>query len=192
MLNLHIFEERYKQMISECLKQESFFLIPPFINNRIMPLATLMECTELVKKYPDGKMDVRTKAVSIRSIDRVENQLEGKLYSGAYTSSFNWNTNTNKSLSQSILDKMELLFDFLNIHKELPALNEDFSTYLLGHLVGFRLEQEYEFLEIGDESKRQEYLLDHLNRILPMAEQVKRIQDRAKMNGHFRMLQSPK
>src|SRR5215813_980852 len=63
-LNLHIFEERYKQLISECYKEKKSFGIPSVINNHVGEMGTLVKITEIAEVYEDGRMDIRNKLYS--------------------------------------------------------------------------------------------------------------------------------
>ena len=58
-LNLHIFEERYKQLIKECFAEKKPFGIPVIINEQVNELGTLLEITAIAKEYTDGKLDIK-------------------------------------------------------------------------------------------------------------------------------------
>ena len=62
---LHIFEERYKNLISECLNNKSEFGIVYQNNNSLAEFGCSMKVLEVVKKYSDGRMDVITKGKNI-------------------------------------------------------------------------------------------------------------------------------
>ena len=53
LLNLHIFEPRYKQLVKECIEYKKPFGIPAVINDNISELGTMISVTELVKEYED-------------------------------------------------------------------------------------------------------------------------------------------
>ena len=89
------------------------------------------------------------------------------------------------ALQDELLKLLTLLFDALQIDKELPSLGKVVS-YKVAHLSGLIIEQEYELLKIKDEMERQEFLIHHLKRIMPAAVQMKQIKIKAQMNGHFR------
>src|SRR6266542_3454964 len=82
-LNLHIFEERYKQLINECHTQKKAFGIPSVINDSIGEMGTLVKISEIVEVYDDGRMDMRAEGVSVFRILEVVKQIPDKLYSGA-------------------------------------------------------------------------------------------------------------
>ena len=62
---LHIFEERYKNLISECLSNKSDFGIIYQNNNSLAEFGCSMKVLEVIKKYSDGRMDVITKGKNI-------------------------------------------------------------------------------------------------------------------------------
>ena len=62
-LNLHIFEPRYRQLINDCEKHEALFGIPTFRKGQALDYGSLVKLVKIEKKYPDGRMDIRTKGV---------------------------------------------------------------------------------------------------------------------------------
>ena len=63
VLNLHIFEPRYKQLVNDCYAEAKSFGIPTVLENGVNELGTLVEIVEIVEVYEDGKMDIRTKGI---------------------------------------------------------------------------------------------------------------------------------
>ena len=61
LLPLHIFEERYKQMVTECLAEERSFGIVLFDGQAIHPVGCLARISEVLERYDDGRMDIMTK-----------------------------------------------------------------------------------------------------------------------------------
>ena len=58
-LNLHIFEPRYRQLISDCVENKKPFGIPAVLKNNLAEMGTLVQVTEISKMYEDGKMDIK-------------------------------------------------------------------------------------------------------------------------------------
>ena len=54
---LHIFEERYKALIADCLQEAMTFGIPVYIDKRVS-FGTEVQLKEVVNTYADGSMDV--------------------------------------------------------------------------------------------------------------------------------------
>ncbi len=60
VLPLHIFEERYKLMIGECLKQDKKFGIVYYDNEEIRKKGCTANIVKVMKRYDDGRMDILT------------------------------------------------------------------------------------------------------------------------------------
>lgn len=190
-VNLHIFEPRYIQMINECMENETTFGLPAFVEKKLMMIGTEMELLSIEKKYSNGEMDIKTRGVGLLKIVDFYPKLENRLYGAADVYRVDFDTDSDLLLNQKIYTYVHELFDVLNITKPLPKLDTDFNTYLIGHQVGFNIEQEYEFLKITAEEDRQYFMLSHLERLIPLVREMHRLQERAKLNGHFKHLQAP-
>jgi Lon protease-like protein len=189
VLNLHIFEPRYKQMIGECIAEKKPFGIPPVVEKNLHDIGTLMEITELAKEYPDGTMDIRTKGLSVFRILHRMDVVPDKLYSGAIvTYPDNITEAGDTALARNIVAEVKRLYDLMNVSEKFPAGKELMLSYELAHLVGLSLEQEYELLGIFTELQRLEYLRRHLNSIVPIIKELEHIKERIQRNGHFRDL----
>src|SRR3954462_7223122 len=82
-LNLHIFEPHYIQLVNECFVTKKPFGIPVVIKEQVQDFGTLMEITQVVKEYEDGKMDIITRGITIFRVLEVIKEVPDKLYYGA-------------------------------------------------------------------------------------------------------------
>jgi Lon protease-like protein len=57
---LHIFEERYKLMINECIDQDKFFGIVYSDGKQIQKIGCTASIMKVLKRYEDGRMDIVT------------------------------------------------------------------------------------------------------------------------------------
>lgn len=187
-LNLHIFEPRYKQLMTECEATGRPFGIPAFIEKKLMPIGTEMELVAIEKIYDNGEMDVKTRGVGLFQINDFFPKYNDRLYAAADVQRIDFDTESNLMVNQKLYEFVYELFDVLNITKPLPKLDEHFNTYMIGHQVGFNVEQEYEFLQITLEGDRQLFMMNHLERLIPLVREMHRLQERAKLNGHFKHL----
>jgi len=81
-LNLHVFEPRYRQLISESVENGTTFGIPTFIDNKIKGYGTEVKVVQLSKRYEDNRMDIKTVGVRIFRIVDFQNPMPDKLYAG--------------------------------------------------------------------------------------------------------------
>ena len=58
---LHIFEERYKTMIGDCLDAESEFGIVWLADDGLRPIGCACEITEVLERAEDGRMNIPTR-----------------------------------------------------------------------------------------------------------------------------------
>ncbi len=188
-LNLHIFEPRYKQMISERIIDKKPFGIPPVFNNQPSELGALMHVTELVKEYANGELDIRIKAEKVfRSLQYIDS-IPDKLYAGAIvTYPDNSLVPDGSNIGAQIINEVMRLYKLFNTFEKLPVFDKTPLSYDIAHLVGLTREQEYELLGLFSEIQRMEYIRRHLNNIVPVINELESMKARVQMNGHFRNL----
>lgn len=191
-LNLHIFEPRYKQLITECAKENTTFGIVAFIDNKLQMIGTEMRLAEITKQYPNGEMDIRTEGVGLFEIVDFYNQAVGKMYPAAHIKEVAYSIEGGDFfLKENILTQVAELHNILNINKKIDTQSANFSTFDLAHHVGFSLEQEYQFLTLPSEIARQEYMNAYLEKCLPFVREIEHLKERARLNGHFKHIQPP-
>lgn len=191
-LNLHIFEPRYRQLVNESKSNGSTFGIPPFINQEMMGIGTEVKLLSIEKVYPSGEMDVKTQGVGLFEIDTVHNPYPERLYIGADVHKLELKEEGNYINSEKIIEYVELIYEMLAIPKDPPVSSATFHTFDVAHHIGLTLEQEYELLQIPSEGARQNYVLAHLEKMVPKVKKMNSIRERAMMNGHFRNIIPPK
>lgn len=187
-LNLHIFEPRYRQLISECLATKKPFGIPVVIENKLMEFGTLVEVTELKQTYADGKMDITTRGVSIFRILELVKEIPDKLYSGAIVNHPHNETKFRSPQIPALCEAIRTLHKLLQVEKTFPRPDEELSSYDLAHLAGLNVQQEYEVLQLFREDQRIEYMKRHLQKVLPVVKEMEALKEKIKRNGHFREL----
>lgn len=188
-LNLHIFEDRYKQLLKDCIAEQKPFGIPSVVDKKMGDLGTLMEVEEVVKEYDNGEMDIRTRGTKVFRVLETVRSIPEKLYSGAIvTYPENNLSHQDSKLSTLILDAVKRLYSLLNVDSKFPNVQSEMISYSIGHFVGFTLNEEYELLGIFDELQRLEYIRRHLTRMQPVIKELEDMKARVQLNGHFRDL----
>lgn len=188
LLNLHIFEPRYKQLINECFVNKKPFGLPPVINNRISEMGTMMEVTEISKTYNDGKMDIKTRGTQVFRILEMVEQLPGKLYSGAIVNYPAITKDGSASLMKKVLNGIREIHKTLNVSKDFHKPDAELNSYDVAHHAGLSMEDEYHLLELEHELHRQEFLKRHLAKVQPIMAEMDILKGKIKMNGHFKNL----
>jgi hypothetical protein len=189
-VNLHIFEPRYKQLITECLEQKKPFGIPPVIDNKMLDTGTLVKVAEITTVYEDGKMDIKTEGLEVFSILEIIRELPEKLYSGAIVTYPRNEEAGNRALMQTIVAAIRELHKLLKISKDFKKPDDSLWSYDVAHHAGLSLPEEYELLQLLHELQRQEYLKRHLKKVIPVIAEMETLKERVQLNGHFKNLNS--
>ena len=84
---LHIFEERYKQLIHDCREEAITFGIPVYIYDS-MAYGTEVQLVEVVTTYESGEMDVVCVARQVFKVLTFDHRMEGKRYAGGVVQFF--------------------------------------------------------------------------------------------------------
>ncbi len=184
-LNLHIFEPRYKELVNECLENNTSFGIPTFVNNKLAGHGTEVHITQLSKRYGDGRMDINTKGQRVFRITDFQNPVEGKLYAGGEVE-FIDNDDLTETVNPFLLSLVDKLYALLKLKIDYNKPDYQPFSYRIAHKIGLSVSEEYELLTIASETQRQTILVAHLERILPVVSEVERTKDRIAMNGHFK------
>ena len=189
-LNLHIFEPRYKQLIKDCQQSKKPFGIPSVINSNVNEIGTMVELVEISKEYDNGEMDIKTRGLKVFRILEIVKSVPDKLYHGAIVN-YPENVETgNKGLMEKLVAGIRQLHKTLKVTKAFKKEDRDLTTYEIAHHAGLSLQEEYEFLGLLHELQRQEYLKQHLQKVLPVVSEMETLKDRIQLNGHFKNLGS--
>ncbi len=188
-LNLHIFEDRYKQLVTECVAEEKEFGVPTVIDGKLQELGTKVKVLSIDKQYADGGMDIKTLGISTFRVLEVIDNVPDKLYKGAIISSIETeHYDGKKSKMDVIMKEIQAFHTLLNIKKDYEIPMSELTAYHIAHHIGLSLEEEYDVLRMPKESQRQEFLLRHLRKVLPTVLELKNLEKRIKLNGHYKRL----
>lgn len=181
---LHIFEDRYKQLINDCRNEAITFGIPVFINGSIR-YGTEVQLVEVVNSYEGGEMDVSCVARQAFKVLTFDNQMEDKPYAGGVVQFIENVNDVNDTDKKEVLDKVEELYYHMDVPFN-PIPIEKFNSYILIHKMGLSFEQEYELLQMSKESERYMYIKNHLTATIAVLKEIDRTKLMIKLNGDFK------
>ncbi len=184
-LNLHIFEERYKQLVAYAQEQEGIFGICVYLD-KIMPIGTELRLERIVKTYADGRMDIQSLALRTFELVTFDNPLPGRLYAGGSVKFPKNDPKASLDLKAEYLSNLLQLFDIMDYKVELVPSTLDSFTY--AHKIGLKIEEEYDLLLLIKEEERLQYINRHLNKIMSIMKNLEEAKRKIKLNGHFKLL----
>ena len=183
-LPLHIFEPRYRRMVRECLDGQSPFGMLLAMNDGVTRVGCTAEILEVVKRYPDGRMDITT--VGREPFRIVELFTDDPLLEGAVDYLEDRDSPDDPKTRHQLIEIYEachtLLFGSLPRDVEhAPAAQ---LSYAIASCLPIDLLWKQQILELRTESDRQERLLRYLRDWAPHLLKEKALRQSASGNGH--------
>ncbi len=180
VLPLHIFEPRYKQMIALCLEKGLEFGVVWQRGGQLAAVGCTASITDVLQKYPDGRMDILTAGQSVFQLDQL---FDDKLYFEAAVRYLLDDSEESPAFGPDLLSAYAECYRA--IHNRSPVPPEDpLTAYQIASELPLELEVRQSLLEIRSESERQRYLLAALQEWLPELRRIQSLKARAGGNGH--------
>lgn len=190
-LNLHIFEPRYRQLVSDVTAKRITFGIVPYLDEKKIEFGTEIELLSIEKTYDDGKMDIKTRGLRIFKVNDFYGKYPDKLYPGGDISFLEDSTECDLMLKQTILNQVAELYSVMSIKRKVPETINDFDSYDIAHHIGLSINQEYDILSIMSEQGRLEKMQEHLKFLIPKLHEMEALRKKIEMNGHFKNIIPP-
>jgi Lon protease-like protein len=183
-LPLHIFEPRYREMVKTCLQEKSEFGMLLSMPNGVARVGCTAEIVEVVKHYPDGRMDILTVG---RAPFRVVNLFsDNPLLEGHVDYLEDREAPGNPSVQRALVELYEachtLIYD--DYPKNLQGTPTDELSFLVAGTLPMDLLWKQQILELRSESDRQERLVAYLREWAPHLQKSEAMRQRAGGNGH--------
>ena len=190
-LNLHIFDPKYLNMISDCLEQGTTFGIPAFIDDTVMRVGTEMKVLEIVNEFDSGERDIKTVAVGLFEINEIQENKSKILYDVGQINPYFLINDQDERDAKMLIEKVNTLFNSLNVKNlEYGTLMKPI-TFSLGHILGLSLKQEYELICLKKESERISYLARYIDGVMPEEKVREIIMRKINLNGHYKNVLPP-
>lgn len=187
---LHIFEERYKELIKECIDNELEFGVNLVSNSKFFEIGCTAKVVDLFKKYEDGKLDItiegvrKYKLLSFSEGERSFYTGEIELIEEDETTILDYQLFMDcVEFYNKIVDKIQ------GFHLEkikIGGLHTKLPSYFIAQKAGLTPEQKQNLLEINNENKRLEFMLKHLKRIAPVVEQAEVTNRIIRLDGYIK------
>jgi len=183
-LPLHIVEPRYKDMVKACLDEKSEFGMLLSLPKGVARVGCTAEILEVVKRYPDGRMDIVTVGrAPFRVVELFE---ENPLLEGQVDYLEDRGAPGNPVVQRQLIELYEachtLLFE--DCPKNLEGASVDELSYVVASTLPMDLLWKQQILELRSEEDRQERLVGYLREWAPHLQNNKVMRQRAGGNGH--------
>ena len=180
-LPLHIFEERYKQMIGECLDEEREFGIVWLADDALKDIGCAARITRVLERFDDGRLNV---VVEGGERFRLDELTDGRPF---HTGEVSPVEDEDDPADAASIDEAIRLFGVLRevTESEVDAPESDAPqlSYVLAGKVELPAEVKLELLREVSERRRIELVQDLLEKAALTAQRVRRAAERASTNG---------
>jgi Lon protease-like protein len=187
LIPLHIFEERYKLMIGECLADDTVFGIVYFDGQKMCSAGCSARVQEVLKKYPNGRLDIVTRGERRFIVGQLD---ETKPYLQATVDYFDDDHEEPDADMQRDAHRGLMLLNQvvgLDPHERShdlaanPALKS--ISFLVAGSAGFNAPEKQKFLEMTSTRKRLQKSVAALSRIIDRIRLTEEIQSLIGGNG---------
>jgi Lon protease-like protein len=185
-LPLHIFEERYKQLVNECLESESEFGMVLADESGTRRVGCTAKIVELVERYEDGRMLILVEG-SRRF--RLNNILTGKPY---YVGEVEYLEEEPEeevtTLAEECIALLERVVEAATEGSVGIEINPPYRnlSFAIAGRIEFDLEARQQILEITSEKERLEKVRELLSTAAERLERERQAREKAQKNGHLR------
>lgn len=152
---LHIHEERYKQLINDCLQNNANFGIPYFSNNAVSEFGIEARITKVIKLYDNGEMDIMIEGIRPFRILEYSSVLSPKLY-GAGMISYEDST-----MNPPSIKLQDLIKDYVWItqQKSIPIdAFDNANIYTVGRLLDLTSTEKYDLIKAASLPEKEDLL----------------------------------
>jgi ATP-dependent Lon protease len=184
-LPLHIFEPRYRDMVAYCLENDTPFGIVLFQDGEMADVGCTARIDRIVLAHEDGRKDIL-----VTGVDRIRilNVNEDASY---YTADVEILADEPKDPDSKLRERVIAQhIKLLELAGRMPAptsyMDRKFLSFFIAHNAGLTVEQKQDILQLPGEADRLEYLAGHLEKFIPMVEEVEGIRMKVLSNGHFK------
>ena len=178
---LHIFEERYKELIAECLDNSAEFGIVLTDAQGVRSIGTSAAVVEVLERFPDGRMNI---VVEGRTRFAVDELTTGRSFlTGRVSPLLDEETDADPQAAEACLEAFRDVADAAGADPDEPRGPHPLSFRIAGQ-VAFEPRLKQELLELRAEPARLARLTDMLRAAAKMVRRRDLIRKRAASDGH--------
>jgi ATP-dependent Lon protease len=181
---LHIFEERYRDLVRHCLETEDPFGIVWIDEDALARVGCTARVERVLQRYEDGRLDIV--AVGEERF-RIEEVRQERLYLTAQVASYEpaegvVDPSARERVITLHMKLLELAGETLRPHVyEGPKR----ISYVVAQNAGLDLNRKQEVLELPTEEERLGYLAAYLEQLIPEVREGRERRRKVQSNGHF-------
>lgn len=177
---LHIFEERYKQLLDDCRQPGTSFGIPYTQNNYLSGYGCIVEVGAILHTYPNGAADIEIHCIDLFQLQQFFMKMGVKPYPGGEIIPIadTDNSSVSKDLQKALDDYVR------DVEPEMleASLNPQLAIYDIALLVALTEEDKLKLVKATSHQARERILLNHLKILYALHQQKNSIRGNVFLN----------
>ena len=180
-LPLHVFEDRYKELIGECLEQGTEFGFVYTDDQGLREVGTRARISDVLTRFDDGRMNVLVEGGERFRLDELT---EGRSFATANVSPLDDDDETaDASVVEEALRTFGALRDLTGSDVDVPEASRRDLSFALAAKVELPPAEKLALLRERSERRRMDMVVELLDEALLTAQRVRRASRRATTNG---------
>lgn len=181
---LHVFEERYKTMVGECLDEEREFGIVWVSDDGLKEVGCTVSITELLERTDDGRMNILTRgSAPFRLVRRIEDM---PYPAGEIELLEDTGEESDEEVGEAARERYAELVERVTDSRPEDSDLADMSAYAMAATVEFPLPAKQNLLELRSEDERLRAVGELLGAAMKRLDFVELASERARTNGKVR------
>jgi hypothetical protein len=153
---LHIFEDRYRELVADCMANQANFGIPYIKGDQLSDYGIEVSISKIIQEYPNGEMDIEIQALKPFKILKYTSVLKPKLYGAAYIEEYEDDTTSNRyKLFRSFKKLIKAARS-----KEIPVESLiNVSVYKVAHLLDLTNDEKLQLIAYQSIKEKEDFLI---------------------------------
>jgi Lon protease-like protein len=181
---LHIFEERYKTMVDECLERETEFGIVWASDDGVRQTGCAMEITRVLERMEDGRLNILTRGT--RPFRVIEERHDLAYPAGTVEFLVDKEESSDDESAESAHAAYKHLVEQATDNEPDPEELDAMTAYAMAATVDFGLDAKQGLLDLRSENARLRLVARLFRAATKRLEFIERAQVRARSNGKVR------
>jgi len=176
---LHVFENRYQELVTDCITNQANFGIPYIKGGQIAEYGVEVVITKILQHYADGEMDIEIKGIKPFKILKYTKVLTPKLYGAA---------NIEEHEEDIISNRYKLFRSFKKFIKqaknqEIPVENlTNVSVYKVAHLLDLTNDEKLQLIAFEHLKEKEDFLISKIKLYTHALKLEKELRNNFRMN----------
>lgn len=176
---LHIFEERYRELVADCVTNQANFGIPYIKGDQLADYGIEVSISKIIQEHQNGEMEIEVLAIKPFKILKYTSILKPKLYGAAYIEEYEDDTTSSRyKLFRSFKKLIKA-----SKNKEIPVETlTNVSVYKVAQLLDLTNDEKLQLISFGTIKEKEDFLIAKIKLYMHMVKVEKELGSNYRFN----------